>query len=817
MKTVEKRLTALLLAACLLLGLAACGNKGGTDNDSQTISGTVYVPTFSDIISDAEYINQGCAGENYFYFLGQVKGEEHEETSTWFDETTGEEQSETYTYYDYRTGLFRVPLEGGTAEELPGYTPAQLPEGAEGSVDIRSLRSDKDGTLWIMEYVSINNFDLPEGFDEATGNKWDYYTDSTETVTLRHLDSEGVQLDSLDLSALAEKAELDYSYSTVMDGAGNIYTNSDTKLAVLDKDLNLLFALEGENMWGELIPLADGSVGMRNSYYDEEREVSGIRLQVVDVANQGWGASYELSQSSYEIYPGGGDYLFYYRSGESIYGHKADAAEGEKVFSWISADIDMSNVQFFSFLSDGRVAALMQDWNDQTRKYESAILTPTDASTLPQKTTLSYACMGLGYDVRNQIIEFNKASTQYRIEVMDYSEFNTGEDTSAGLTKMNTEILAGRVPDILDASGSMPISQYGSKGLLEDLWPFIESDEEIGGRDGVMEKALQAAEQDGKLYRVFDLFDIRTVVGASRIVGERISWTLADLQNALAQMPEGCTIFGESDTKDAMLRTILACNMDSFVDWSTGSCSFDSPSFKSLLEFCNSFPAEFNWDNVDWDQWEEPDQRVSSGKQLLQSIYLDRFTSVQRYEAVFGGDVSFVGYPMEDGGIGSSFQIMGSRCFAMSSTSQNKEGAWSFIRQALLPQLEDGEEYWLGDYPVNRKDFERYRDDSMTVTYLEDENGQPILDENGEPIQQAKESYWTSDSDTPVEFYAATQEDVDQVMELYNSITSIWSSSDSIFDIIQENVGAYFAGDRTVDDTATRIQSAVKLYIGEQM
>lgn len=817
MKTVEKRLTALLLAVCLLLGLAACGNKEGKGSDSQTISGTVYVPTFSDIVSDAEYINQGCAGEKYFYFLGQVKGEEHEETNTWFDDTTGEEQHETYTYYDYRTGLFRVPLEGGTAEELPGYTPAQLPEGADGSVDIRSLRSDKDGTLWIMEYVSINNFDLPEGFDEATGNKWDYYIDSTETVTLRHLDGEGVQLDSLDLSALAEKAGLDYSYSTVMDGAGNIYTNSDTKLAVLDKDLNLLFALEGENMWGELIPLADGSVGMRNSYYDEERDVSGIRLQVVDVANQDWGDSYELSQSSYEIYPGGGDYLFYYRSGESVYGHKADAAEGEKVFSWISADIDTSNVQFFSFLSDGRVAALMRNWNDETRKYESAVLTPTDASTLPPKTLLTYACMGLGYDVRNQIIEFNKASTQYRIEVTDYSEFNTGEDTSAGLTKMNTEILAGRVPDILDASGSMPISQYGSKGLLEDLWPFIEGDAEIGGREGVMEKALQAAEQNGKLYRVFSMFDIRTVVGASRIVGERTSWTLADLQNALAQMPEGCTIFGEEDTKAAMLRNILACNMDSFVDWSTGSCSFDSPSFKSLLEFCNSFPAEFNWEDVNYDEWQDPDQRVSSGKQLLQSIYLDSFAGVQRYEGIFGGDVSFVGYPMEDGSIGSSFQIMGSNCYAMSSTSPNKEGAWSFIRQALLPQLKEDEEYWINDYPVNRKDFERYRDDSMTVTYVEDENGEPVLDANGEPLKESKVSYWLPNSDTPVEIYAATQESVDQVMELYNSITNIWSYDTSIYDIIEENVGAYFAGDRTVDDTATRIQSAVKLYIGEQM
>ena len=835
MNQIGKKLAALLPALCLLLSLAACGDK--EDNGAQTISGTVYVPTFAGITSNAEYIYQGCASEEYFYFLGNIQGEEHEETSTWTDEN-GEEHTDTYTYYDYRTGLFRAPLTGGAAEELPGFQMTELPEGTEGGVDIGNLRAGPDGTLVLMETVNINNFELPEGFNPDTDNKWDYYVDNTTTVTLRRLDGEGNEIDSVDLTGLEEKAGLEWTNAVLVDDAGNIYTNSDTKLVVLDSGMNVLFTLEGEEMWGDLILLSDGNVGMRNSYYDEEKQASGNRIRTIDLAAKDWGASYELSQSAYEVYPGGGEYLFYYRNGDSVYGRRKDAAEGERVFSWISSDINENNVQFFTFLPDGRVAALTQDWSGENRKYESAILTPTDASTLPQKTTLTYACMGLRYDVRNQIIEFNKTSDLYRIEVQDYGEYNTGEDTTAGLTKMNTEILAGHVPDMLDAGDSMPIAQYGAKGLLADLWPFIEADEEIGGRSGVMEQVLKAAEQDGKLYRIFDKFDIRTVEGASRIVGDRTSWTLADLKSALSQMPEGCSIFGVTDTKAGMLQSVLSCNMDNFVDWSTGECSFDSDNFKALLSFCNEFPEEFNWDNVNYDEWEEEDQRVMAGKQMLRAIYLDSFTTLQRDKGIFGGDVSFVGYPMEDGSCGSSFQIMGVS-YAMSAASKNQEGVWSFIRTALLPQpAEEGKGAAEArpmaansvmipssvrsfyDFPVNKKDFDAYLEFAMTEEFQLDENGQQILDEEGQPIKVSKQSYWVSTSDGTenwIEVYAATQEEVDQVMDLINSITTVWSYDTSIYDIVMENVGAYFAGDRTLDDTATRIQSAVKLYVGEQM
>ena len=56
-----KKLTALLLALCMALGLAACGG-GGEDkkqDGASPLSGTVYVPEFMDLDLDADDITAG--------------------------------------------------------------------------------------------------------------------------------------------------------------------------------------------------------------------------------------------------------------------------------------------------------------------------------------------------------------------------------------------------------------------------------------------------------------------------------------------------------------------------------------------------------------------------------------------------------------------------------------------------------------------------------------------------------------------------------------------------------------------------------------
>ena len=53
-------------------------------------------------------------------------------------------------------------------------------------------------------------------------------------------------------------------------------------------------------------------------------------MRVIDVAAQDWGTEYDMPVSVYNIYPGGGNYLFYYQNGESIYGYDPETQEGTR-------------------------------------------------------------------------------------------------------------------------------------------------------------------------------------------------------------------------------------------------------------------------------------------------------------------------------------------------------------------------------------------------------------------------------------------------------------------------------------------------------
>ena len=811
MKVYGKKVTALLLALCMVLGLAACGNGG---DDTSQLSGTIYMPEYIDFNLDAEDINSGyCDGQNV-YVIAEIRTE----TEPYVDPDTGE----SFPNYEYTTGIYRIPLDGGEPVKLENFESTPIPEGVEGSSNISNIRGGEDGTLWVTEDVYTTTFELPADFDPNTDDKWNYPSESTNSQILRQLDSTGNELSRIDTSGMQEKLGADYINSMIMDPEGCFFTSvqtygettSETKIVVLDKDQNVLFTIEEENLWGQLTLLGDGTVGM--SYWREEDGQSSQVLRTIDKAAKGWGAEYPLPPNGGNIYTGSQKYIFYYDNGDSLYGFNKETKAGEKILSWSAANINKDELMFFTFLEDGRIVAMTRSWgmygDDMTM--ELAILTEADASVLKDKVTLTYATQYLGYEERNKIIDFNKSSDKYRIEIKDYSEFNTAEDYKAGLTKLNTEIAAGNVPDILNVSG-LPIQQYGAKGLLEDLWPYIDNDPDLG-RDAIMENVFKAAEQDGKLYQVFSTFSIQTVVGATKVVGDRMSWTLDDLQAALATMPEGCTIFGEGDTKAGMLSNVLAQNMDAFVDWSTGQCSFDSEDFISLLEFCNSFPLEYDWNNVDWEEYEDDNTRVMNGKQMLLNAYLyDLGDSLQMYEVVFNGDYSFIGFPQEDGSVGSSFSL--GNGIAMSSTCKDKEGAWSFMRECLVPQYANvDEEYMIGGYNLstNKADFEKMVEMAMKKEYQLDVNGNQVLDENGQPIEVPKYSYGFND--LMVDVYATTQEQYDQFMALYNAIDSISTYDENIYNIVNEVAGGYFNGDKTVQDTAKQIQDRVTLYVNEQ-
>ena len=793
MKKQKRAIPAALLALCLLL--AACGEKQ-SGGPAEAPAAAAYTSELSALDLPLTELTASAASGGNLYLAGleeeppEEDGEEISSGSFATSSSVSDDGGFTFSSGTGSAALYRMDATGGEPVKLEGYTPG---EGAS----VAAIVPCEDGSLWVLERVSggmedMTLDDLGSGLVAAGGDiGW-------ASQVWRKLDASGAQeLNRVDITELAEKLGVDAVTDTRMDREDRLYAASGASVTVLDAGLNVLFTCKGQETVEQLVPLA-GGVGAVTG------DGSGRTVYPIDLESQSLGASRPLTGSADRIYDGNERYDFFYSSGDSLYGWSAENAAPEKLLSWSGAGVDKSQVEAMFLLPDGKGAAALRDGRAWPVSYSLARLAPAGAEDLAGRTVLTLATMGLSSETRARVLEFNRSSSQYRIEVRDYSEYNTSGDASAGLSKLNTEILAGNMPDLLDLSDEIPLRRYASRGLLEDLWPFIDSDPELG-REGVMERPLEAAEVDGKLYQIFPRFAIETAAGAPAAVGNKMGWSLEELQAALAKLPAGSSVLAPGETRESIFEAMFGDSLDQFVDWEAGKARFDSPEFRAILEFCADFPAQAPAVEDGTDAY----TRVASGEQLLLPVYLSDLQSIQLYRALFGGGVTFAGYPGE-GGSGVRFSADGG--LAMSASCADKDAAWSFLRQTLLP---DEEEISIGaDFPVNRAAFERKAEESMAFSYLTDETGNTITGPDGEPMMEG--TVYVFVGGQAIMLKPASQEDYDQVMALYEAADSLVGRDESIWAIAREQAGACFAGDRSAEDAAKAIQSRVELYLNEQ-
>ena len=418
---------------------------------------------------------------------------------------------------------------------------------------------------------------------------------------------------------------------------------------------------------------------------------------------------------------------------------------------------------------------------------------PALDETGPQ--ALIYATISGNFD-RFAVEQFNTNHTDVQIQVEDYSE--DGRATEKGVSRLLTEINAGHVPDIIEPGYSiyrLPIRQLAQKGYLEDLWPYIENDPQIG-RKRLMESPLKAAEIDGKLYEAFSHVRICTLAGREDVVGKRYSWTLDELLETFNQMPENSTISEYCFSKSDIFYYICRMALDGFVNFETGECSFDSDEFRMMLEFSNRYPLE---NNMSGDINLEIRERTRAGQQMLSFASIGAMQSIQALDARYNSRTSYPGFPTVDGSVGSYFNLSG-RELLMSALCKNKEAAWEFIREEFLPfkvpQDAPPEVYdeILADnagIPVNKEDFIKWT---------------KYPNENFENFYKSTEYSY---------YHVATEEEVERAVDLFNSVDKFGMKSPQIYTIINELCGAYFAGDKTLDETVDLVQRRVTLYVNE--
>lgn len=668
--------------------------------------------------------------------------------------TTGEYNEETE---EYKQQVCKLKI-GETASET-------LPIEVEQDTYLNSLQVDEEGNLMVI----VNKYSEEEG---------------ENLYLLKKYSQDGTELFSYDLTSLGKDEESFYVQYMAEDAKGNIYIGgSESKVWILDNTGTQVGMVSTDNWINSMLTLSNGNVAV--SYYGGD----GITLQEIDPDTKSLGKTYHNLPDAYNNFVAGGENKVLMMGNSKLYEYDIETETSTELLNWINCDVNGDYIRGISLLEDGRILAVSVDWSEEQAKTEMIYLTKKLPSEVVQKETITLGAIYISQDVKGNVIAFNKSSEKYHVEVIEYGE----DDWEAGIARFNSDIMSGNGPDIIDLSMSASVDMFIAKGILEDLNPYIDADTQIK-REDYVEKAFNAYVKGDKMYGIVPAFSVQTVIGRTSDVGSEPGWTIDDVIALMDSKPEGTELF-EYCSKDSVLNYCCMMAIDNFVDWETGECKFDDGYFEKVLEFANRFPMEINWNEDD----ESTPVKIQSGKLLLQTFSASDMEYYQMYSLMYGDPITFIGYPT-NGGSGS--YITPAVALGINTKAESKDGAWEFLKNFLTEDYQKNDIEWY--FPSLQSALDAQFEEAMKENYYE---------VDGEKIKQPKTT-WGYD-DWEAEIYAATQEQVDAMKELINITDGVSVSNQEISNIISEEAGAFFDGQKSAKDVADIVQSRVKIYVNE--
>lgn len=725
-----------------------------------------------------------------------------------------DESAEEVMYYQQFI-LFALDYEGNKLAENIIYD-SQKEGGENSSKWPESMFIDKDGNICVMQ----RSF------------SWDPETEvSTEGYVIERYDETFKLVSTTDLSSLKDNYEGDennnyfYVNSYAEDSEGNGYTSVNNDIMVTDSSGKYLYTvkLEGEASSGNsgtningIICGKDGTVYVQLYKWSnvDDNYTSSYSAKVLDAATG------KLTDTEYEMtvgYYGGrgngtsSDYDFISSDNTSLFGYNVVSGEKTPIIDWVKSGIDTTAQESVIVTPDGRVVYSAHDYKvSEGGGYSYSgndlilhILTKIDPSTVPDKQLISVYCMWLNYDLKRAITDFNKESDKYQIEVTSYEDQNSNVSYDEIIKRLNNDLVAGKIPDILLVDSNIPFESYVSKGLIADLNGFFEKDETIK-REDYLENVLEAFSMDGKLYRIAPSFNIQTLAAKKSIVGDKTSWTVDEFLEVAKNNPDA-KMFGDEMTNSNFLNQMIMMNIGSYINYETGECHFDSDSFKKLLEYAkDNFPTEINYDELysDDNYWQEREMAYREGKAILRSEYIYNLRTLKYDEVGYmGEETTFIGVP-SDNGCGST--IYPNTTLAVMAKAKNPDGAWEFIKTLLSDEAQSSN--MNSGLPLKLSAYDKLKEKAKEKPYWENEKGEK---------EYYDDNVWVGEQQFVCE--PNTDEDNEKIMNFIKSVTNVRSYDSDLFKIIDEETQAYFSGQKSVDEITDLIQNRVSTYVNENM
>ena len=564
---------------------------------------------------------------------------------------------------------------------------------------------------------------------------WGIYT-LDENVHVGKWNWNGTLLCNQSIDEISNPCDLLYSEG--------LYLLTDSELLLLSEELQILERVSFEQSISAPQLATDGE----NVYchYDDQLK-SYASGTLVENYHCGLPVEYRICSAKDRLYC---------VDAQALWSIDVESKAGAELLRWENADITEPE----NFVGQSEQGYQVFWYNTFTGQYE--LVTLVERSGQEEKQTLVLATTESldSSDFEAAIQYFNLHNSQYQVEILAYD----GEaDLENREQQLKLDVLAGKQIDMILFS-NLDSYPFIARGYLEDLYPWMEGDPEVGE---ISASVLAANTLDGALYTCVAEYDIATFVGATSVVGNGDQWTLSDFAAVLetVDLAEVTPISGMSSYD--FLNYYCVYNLSHFVDRAAGTCQFDCEEFRLLLELCqDAFPQTARTGSVlDGTAVLEPLQEISSF-----ATYAD---DTKKYEGVAVTQIGFPGAAGNGGIVTTGFVNVG-----MISTSGCKDGVWEFLKFL-----------WSMEYQSSQVTF------SCPALVLAMDN---LLNKR---ITQ---------------YSTITEEQAAAIRTFYLGAKSGASWSSEIPSMVLEETQAFLAGDKSLEDTIAVIQNRVNIYLSEQ-
>lgn len=485
-----------------------------------------------------------------------------------------------------------------------------------------------------------------------------------------------------------------------------------------------------------------------------------------------------------------GDGIFHFTRGGSVLEQFVDGSlttlgSGNIIFYGIAM---LDENHFFTAVNDGRTDKILEFSYDE------------NASAVPDKELTVYA-LDESVVLRQAVSLFRKSHPDIYVNLeigMSGEDSVTLEDA---LSVLNTDILAGNGPDVLILDG-MPMESYIEKGILEDITDVVE---EVDEQDGIFANIRKGSEQDGKIYAMPARFLLSVVEGDSDTVssGESLA-ALADRAEKLKSENPDSVIMQSNKGTQTFLRDLYYADS---ARWQKEDGTLDK---NVLTDFLANAKKLYDVDSAD----KESDYRNdSAGDGTAGGYKVGTHNSSGlvsgEYRIAYGSlaslsDVQRI-YSWKSQ-TGTEYGLMNEEAvksyipYLMTGVNSggNVETAKEFVKELLGKELSMD----TNGFPVNRAAYDALCEEKMDDPNVKDGLSEMISSVDGEEVYG-------------MEYVNLTQEDVDKITKIIESLESPSMTNRVIQELVLEQGDKYLLGEQGLEETVDAILQKVNLYLAE--